>query len=45
LNLCTDYFNFFICLGGKTPDPQSKARTYAEIMGEINVRNAKVRLI
>ncbi len=30
------------CLGGKTPDPQSKARSYAEIMGEVAVRNAKV---
>ncbi|CAF3643494.1 unnamed protein product [Adineta steineri] len=27
--------------GGKTPDPQSKARSYAEIMGEVVVRNAK----
>ncbi len=39
-----DYFNL-IYLGGKTPDPQSKARSYAEIMGEVNVRNAKVRFI
>lgn len=29
-------------LGGKTPDPHSKARGYAEIMGETNLKNAKV---
>jgi len=35
--------SIWFIIGGKTPDPQSKARSYAEIMGEIAVRNAKVR--
>jgi hypothetical protein len=33
-----------IYLGGKTPDPQAKGRSYAEIMGEVTLRNAKVWL-
>ena len=38
-------FSFFIYLGGKTPDPSAKGRGYADIMGEIHVRNAKVRFL
>ncbi|CAF3330019.1 unnamed protein product [Rotaria sp. Silwood1] len=32
-----DYFAH----GGKTPDPQAKARGYSEIMGEVVIRNAQ----
>ena len=36
--------DFLVCLGGKTPDPHAKGRGYAEIMGEVVLRNAKVGL-
>jgi hypothetical protein len=31
-----------VFLGGKTPDPHAKGRSYAEIMGEVAIQNAKV---